>query len=137
MIISISDIHRERDFVRFNYYTNTDKNTLCKLMSKNGVTRNSMIIQPGQRRTYTFGRTEPKREYLLQCLLGDDVSVRSGSYFAASPMFTVPKEKNASKWALVRLVAVVLFVGGGLVGVVVLFMRPEFFDRFFTPYVEE
>ena len=137
MVISISDIRRENDLIRFDYYTNTDKNSLCKLMSKNGVTRNSMIIQPGQRRTYTFGRTDRKREYLLQCLLGDDVSIRSGSYFATSPMLTVPKEKIASKWALVRLVAVVLFVGGGLLGVVVLFMRPEFFDKFFTPYVKE
>ena len=130
MIISISDIRREKD-------ANTDKNSLCKLMNKNGVTRNSMILQPGQRRNYIFGRTERKKEYLLQCLIGDDVSIRSGSYFAVSPMITIPKEQTASKWALVRLVAVVLFVGGSLLGVVILFMRPEFFDRFFAPYVIE
>ena len=135
MVISISDIRREKDIIRFSYFTNSQKNSLCKLMNKNGVTRNSMVISPDQRRGYYFSHTEPKKEYLLQCLIGDDVSIRSGTYKAASDVFTIVRDKNTSFWGNVRLILVIVFVGGGIIGLVILFKRPEFFDMFFAPYI--
>ena len=135
MVISISDIRREKEVIRFSYFTNSQKNSLCTLMNKNGVTRNSMGINPDQRRGYYFSHTDPKKDYLLQCLIGDDVSIRSGTYKAASDVITIPRDKNTSFWSIVRLSFVILFVGGGILGLIILFRRPEFFDLFFAPLV--
>lgn len=135
VVISISDIRREKEVIRFSYFTNSQKNSLCKLMNKNGVTRNSMVINPDQRRGYYFSHTDPKKDYLLQCLIGDDVSIRSGTYKAASDVITIPRDKNTSFWSIVRLSFVILFVGGGILGLIILFRRPEFFDLFFAPLV--
>lgn len=135
MVISITDILREKEIIRFSYLTNSQKNSLCKLMNKNGVTRNSMVISPDSRRGYYFSHTDPKKDYLIQCLIGDDVSIRSGTYKAASDVISVPRDKHTSIWSIVRLVIVIVFVGGGILGLVILFKRPEFFDLFFVSFV--
>ena len=135
MIITPTNIRRSGDKITFSYYTNTQKNTLCKLMNKSGATRSNMMIMPAGRQEYSFLHVDPKREYLLQCLIGDDLSSSGGSFLDGSPVFTIPRDRNNYVWSMIRLLVVLLFIGSGIFALILLFKRPELFDVFFTPYL--
>ena len=129
-----TNIRRAGDKITFSYYTNTQKNTLCKLMNKSGATRSNMMIMPAGRQDYSFLHIDPKREYLLQCLIGDDLSSAGGTFLDSSQVFTIPRDKSNYLWSMIRLMIVLLFLGSGIFALILLFKRPELFDVFFAPY---
>lgn len=134
MIISISDIHRDQSHITFSYYTNTNLQSVCYLMTKAGTKERTIIIGSKRREIGEFGRIDPSKVYILQCFVGSDVSKDTAVFYSQSSQIEIPRERRDQVWSIVIAVLITLFACGSILGLILLFKYPEFFDLFFTPW---
>ena len=130
---SISDIRREKNNIYFTFHTNANMRSLCRLMTPNGVSVRTILFNAERKQYGQFSNVSPKKEYRLQCDIGNDVSKNGGVFVASTTPVVIPRDRQNSLWGMVELVLVVTIVIVGLVGLLILFNYPEFFDVFFTP----
>ena len=78
-MISVSEIRREKTTIFFSFYTNSNMRSLCRLMTPNGVSVRTVLFNSEHRQHGQFANVSPKKEYRLQCDIGDDVSKNGGA----------------------------------------------------------
>lgn len=133
MVTSITDIRRDKNNIYFTFHTNANMRSLCRLITSNGVSVRTVLFNAERKQYGQFSNVSPKKEYRLQCDIGNDVSMNGGVFVASSTPVVIPRDRQNSLWSMMELVLVVLIVIVGLVGLLILFNYPEFFDVFFTP----
>lgn len=131
-MISVSEIRREKTTIFFSFYTNSNMRSLCRLMTPNGVSVRTVLFNSEHRQHGQFTNVSPKKEYRLQCDIGDDVSKNGGVFVASSAPIVIPRDHQNVVVSVIELVLVVVIVVVGLVGLLILFNYPEFFDVFFA-----
>ena len=134
MVITISDIHREKTTITFNYYTNANLQSVCYLMTMAGAKERTILMGNKHKEVGEFGRVDPSKSYLVQCFVGQDVSKDSAVFFSQSSPIEIPREPREQVWNIVITVFIFVFLLGGVIGLVLLFKNPDLFDFFFTPY---
>ena len=134
MVITISDIHREKTTITFNYYTNANLQSVCYLMTMAGAKERTILMGNKHKEVGEFGRVDPSKSYLVQCFVGQDVSKDSAVFYSQSSPIEIPREPREQLWNTVITVFIFVFLLGGVIGLVLLFKNPDLFDFFFSPY---
>lgn len=130
VVVSVSDVSREKNTIHFSYYTNSNMEALCRLLSMNGVPMKSIKFPAEKRQRGVFKDVNPKRSYKLQCQIGESITENSGIFRSSSETITIPRDSHDVTRTVIRIVSVILFVVFGVCGLIILFRFPEFFDIF-------
>ena len=112
MVITISDIHREKTTITFNYYTNANLQSVCYLMTMAGAKERTILMGNKHKEVGEFGRVDPSKSYLVQCFVGQDVSKDSAVFYSQSSPIEIPREPREQLWNTVITVFIFVFQMG-------------------------
>ena len=135
MVVSLSDVYREKDSIYFTYYSNANMDALCRLMTPKGVPVKSVRFGNERRQRGVFSDVDPRKAYKLQCMIGESITENSGIFRGHSEAVTIPRDTHDVVKTIVIIVSVILFVVFGICGLIIMFKFPEFFDIFFPSFV--
>lgn len=134
MVVSISDVSRDKNTIHFSYYTNSNMESLCRLLSPLGVPLKSIKFGNEKRQKGVFYDVDSRKAYKLQCAIGTDITETSGVFRGHSDIVTIPRDSHDVMWNVFIIVSVILFIVFGICGLIILFKFPEFFDIFIPSY---